>query len=309
MRKTAYYSLFFGIFLVICCIGKASDRWLHRYSYIQELTSPSLSSFSGSEDYFLVVLVNARHPDYSSPFAYIWDLTWHYICENQPDTGHAWIVLVGKQKGKRWIFEGGHSVNCTVVMPRYAKKLISLVCDEAENPARSLFKSTSEGLFEYGSGNNNPTFAAAFPLTQNQFERIISSIKDYQFAQWGLKGPNCVVFVQNCLTSIGIECPLLDTVEVPQTVGFAGMQVQLWSDPSYALLDVKTPDLLEKRLYDLVKTEKATSAVSWYHEFKQQIRAGKLSTNELPFYPKRLVTEQVGDSMTIRCAEVGTSSY
>ncbi len=305
MGKKSYFVLLIGLLLGFCCMGKASDRWLQRYSYLEEIRNSKFAQFEGDDEYFLVVLVNARHPDYSSPFAYVWDLTWNYIIENQPDTGHAWIVLSGKKSGKRWIFEGGHSVNCNAVMPGYVKKMIGLACEDTENnPARSLFNATNEGLFEYGSGNNKPTFAAAFPLTKDGFDRTIKILENYQFENWGLRGPNCVQLVQTCLSAVGVDCSLYDTVDVPETINFFGNQVRLWSDPSYARLPVKTPDLLEKRLFDLVKTKQASAAMHWYTNFNQHVRKGLLSTNEISVYPKVLASEINGDSVTIRCADL-----
>ena len=296
--------------LSISYCAKVNDVWQWRYSYLEELRAATeiLPQFCPTDEYFLVVLVDARHADYSSPKAYLSTLTSSLIKQHSPDPGHAWIVLCGKKDGKPWIFEGGHSVDCSLLTRNYIHDITGFTTSEKDpNPARHLFTPTKNGLFEYGPGENRPTFGAAIPLTEEGFERILKLFEadGYDFSRWGIEGPNCVQFALSCLASIGVEFDCEDTLPVPPSVSFFGKEFVLWSDPSYSSLSIKTPDLLEKRLWELVKSGTAYCATKWYWGFKEACAKGHLETAELPSYPKPDDPElQPTSSIDIRCREL-----
>ena len=175
------------------------------------------------------------------------------------------------------------------------------------NPVRHLFNPTKNGLFEYGPGENRPTFGAAIPLTKEGFERVLKLFEEdgYDFSKWGIEGPTCVQFALSCLASIGIEFDCEDALPVPDSVSFFGKEFRLWSDPSYASLTIKTPDLLEKRLWELVKKGSAFCATQWYWGFKDVCAKGYLETAELPTYPKPDNPElSPSESVDVRCSDL-----
>lgn len=263
--------------------GTASEAWLNRYSYVNDIVmlSKNFPSFFPTSEYFLVVLVDAKHPDYSSPSNYCSSLVPGMLRCKAPDPGHAWIVIVGTKDGKPWIFEGGHTVNCSAVTKHYIKHLLGWSdTKQTENPATALFVPTTVGSLEVGPGENRPSFAAAIPLTQEGFDRISRLFDEngYDFSHWGIQGPNCVQFALSCLSAAGIELSCYDTLSVPQSLSLFGKTLSLWTNPSYSKLTLKTPDLLEKRLLDLVKCGKAFYALPWYKAFRELCNEGLIST-------------------------------
>lgn len=310
MKRVLYICAAIATAFVISYCAKVDENWMWRYSYLDELraTEGLLPQFCPTNDYFLVVLVDARHADYSSPRAYLSTLTSSLIKQHSPDPGHAWIVLAGKKDGKFWIFEGGHSVDCSLVVRKYINNILGLTSKEKDpNPARYLFKPTKEGMFEYGPGENVPTFGAAIPLTEEGFERISALFEEdgYDFSKWGIQGPNCVQFALSCLASIGIEFDCEDALAVPPSVSFFGKDFRLWSNPLYSSITIKTPDLLEKRLWELVKSGSAFCATKWYGDFKELCNKGYLTLDEVPTYPKPENTDRSPtDSVDIRCADL-----
>jgi hypothetical protein len=291
MKRTIFICFLIAIAITFSYCTTVNEGWLWRYSYLEELYScaESAPQFTPQGEYFLVVLVDARHADYSSSRAYLSTLTSSMIRERSPDPGHAWIVLAGIKDGEPWIFEGGHSVDCNLLTKNYIKNILGLSSHGKEkNPARYLFQRTKNGLFEYGRGDNIPTFAAAIPLTKEGFDRILKLFEEdgYDFSKWGIEGPNCVQFALSCLASVGIEFDCEDALPVPPALSFFGNEFRLWSDPSHATLTIKTPDLLEKRLWELVKQGSAICATQWYGNFRDVLEKGYLETAELPAYPK-----------------------
>lgn len=305
MKRTLRIIAVIAIAFSAAYCAKVSDEWQWRYSYLDQLqaSQDTLPQFCPTEEYFLVVLVQAQHADYSSPRAYLATLASSFVKEHSPDPGHAWIVLVGKKDGKLWLFEGGHSANCPHVAADYMSHVLcSSGVDDDPNPARHLFIPTNEGFFEYGSGGSVPTYAAAIPLTEEGFARVLSLFEynGYDFSRWGIQGPNCVQFVLSCLASVGIECHCDDTISIPPSISLLGKQFLLWTDPSYRLLTINTPDLLEKRLWELVRGHVAYCATQWYSGFKEMCDKGYLDLEGVRTQPRSKVKEQAFDAFSLR---------
>ncbi len=310
MKRILLIFSLIAVTFIVSYLGMATDEWQWRYSYLDELrlSSETLPQFNPTDEYFLVVLVDARHADYTSPRAYLSTLTSSMIKQHSPDPGHAWIVLAGKKDGKPWIFEGGHSVDCSLLTKNYVANIFGFTSiDKDPNPARHLFLPTKQGLFEYGPGENRPTFGAAVPLTKEGFEKILKLFEEdgYNFSNWGIEGPNCVQFALSCLASVGVEFNCEDFLPVPESFSFFGNEFRLWSDPSYSTLNIKTPDLLEKRLWELVKSGSAFCATQWYWNFKDVCEKGYLVTEEIPTYPKPDNPDlSPTASVDVRCADL-----
>ena len=143
------------------------------------------------------------------------------------------------------------------------------------------------GNLECGPGDSHPTFAAAIPLTKEGFDRVLRLFDEngYDFSSWGIRGPNCVQFALSCLATVGIEFDCGESLPVPPSFSVLGHEILLWSNPEYSRLDIKTPDLLEKRLFDLVQQKTAYFALPWYRAFRQMCDKGFLTNSELPAAP------------------------
>lgn len=277
--------------LFTSCSQRMSDSYVHRYQYLGgvQATNQSSPQFSGNSEYFLAILVDARHLDYTSPEHYFSTLAQGLFLPQDPNTGHTWVILSGKEEGKRWVFEGGHTGEFGLYAPRYFDEVVRLSWEEKDpNPASYLFHPLPDGSLQYGSGGHTPTFAAAFPLTEEGYRRVKRLLTNdgYDFSRWGILGPNCMKFSLACLASIGIELNCQEKVELPKSFTYKGIEVSLWSDPTFSCIYIETPELLEKRLWDLVEKEKAFVATKWYTSFHRHCEAGEIALVEIPGFPK-----------------------
>ncbi len=253
--------------LFASCSPRFSDEYWEQYRYLGSIREEShlYPQFCGKEHYYLVVLVDARHLDYSSPEKYFSTLGHGLFFSQEPLTGHAWIVLAGIRDGKSVVFEGGHTGEFGTVAPKYFDEVIRLSREENDpNPAKYLFTMLPDGRLEPGAGGHTPTFAAAFPLTQEGYERLNGLLQTYDFSRWSLTGPNCVRFARTCLSAIGVDIECRMTMTLPRSFRYGAMTVRLWSDTCYSSLTAETPEMLEFQLWELVKNGSALVAKKWY---------------------------------------------
>ena len=283
--------LYVFLLLLTACSSRMSDSHVARYQYLGgvQATNKQGPHFCGRSEYYLVVLVDARHLDYTTPSKYFNTLSQGLFLPQDPNTGHTWIVLAGKQEGKDWVFEGGHTGEFGLYAPRYFDEVVRLAWEEDDpNPASYLFTALPDGCLQYGSGGHDPTFAVAFPLTEDGYKRAHRLLTEggYDFSRWGIRGPNCIRFSLACLASIGIEVSCQETLELPRSFKYKGKEVRLWSDPAFSRLSVETPELLEKRLWELVQDVKGSVALKWYRSFQRKCKSGQISVAVLPAHPK-----------------------
>lgn len=280
------------LMMFLCsCSPRMADTHVARYQYLKEVRTSAREypQFTQKDEYFLVVLVEAMHLDYSSPESYLGTMTHGLFFSKEPDTGHAWIILGGKKNGKPWIFEGGHSVDDSLDISTCFNEIKSISSEnKMSNPARLLSYSFPEGVFEYGPGGYTPSMSAAFPITEDQFKKLAEFIDKggYDYSRWGIHENNCVHFSVQCLEKIGISIDCAEKLVIPECIYVHGEKITLWDDPAYSIISAYTPDLLEKRLWQLVKKGKAFIATKWYSNFKKSVASGKLTTDEVPGYPK-----------------------
>ncbi len=248
--------IFFLIFLTGCYRSGDSLRECERSSV----------QFQGETEYALVVLVDARHLDYSSPSSYLTTLSQTPFSH----TGHAWVLLIGKQDGHPWIFEGGHTGEFGRLAPRYFDELVQLSRCKDPNPAKYLFSPLPDGRLEIGSGDHKPTLAAAFSITKEGFDRIMRLFDPdgYDFSQWGLRGPHCVHFVLSCLACVDVDLSCQKEIDLPSSFTYNGEKIALWTDSAYSRLTTETPELLEEQLIDQVYKGGALVATKWYRKMQ-----------------------------------------
>lgn len=221
-------------------------------------TAHSCQKCKGDSEYCLIVLVEARHLDYSSPQAFFMSMRYGLFLPQESTIGHAWIILSGTVDGKPFVFEGGHTGEFGLTAPRYFDEMIRRSVEEGDpNPASYLFSSLPDGSLQEGSGGHMPTYAAAFPLTQEGFLRVRHLLENYDFSRWSLQHHQCVHFVLACLASVGIELSCEKKLHLPQTFVWNGKKIRLWQDQAFSCLTLSTPDELEKKLFSMVLQKKA----------------------------------------------------
>lgn len=263
---TVVGALFFG------CSPRLSDAYAKEYSYLRDIRecAPLCRQFQGKEEYFLVVLVDARHLDYASPDKFFASMRYGVLFPQEPTIGHAWIVLSGVVNGKPWRFEGGHTGEFGVTAPRYFDEVVRRSQEKDPNPAQYLFTSLSDGRLQKGSGGHEPTLSVAFSLTEQEFLSIFTLLTTYNFSEWSLQHHQCVHFVCSCLKALQIDIPCERVMRLPSTFLWKGDKVDLWQDRKYEMLSLPTPEALERALFEKVLQKKAFLATKWYMQIKER---------------------------------------
>lgn len=236
--------------------------------YYCHLNKPiPVAPYMQETDYFLVVLVDARHLDYTHNARFFSTLAKHPSDGSKnSDVGHAWIYLRGKQDGKRVELEGGHSGETGVAQARYFEGITASALKGERNPIQYLWATQKDGFFESRNGAHRPTFAAKVDLTPEQFHEILAYIRNYRFEDYAITRNQCCTFAANVATLAGLSLDALVTMEIQPTLFIAGETTRLWTDPDFAEITFASPDALERSLIRAVLERKADYALNWYRE-------------------------------------------
>lgn len=262
----------------ISCLPQASDEYSKRYAYLTEMRHDvkDLPAFAGQLDRYLVILVDARHLDYSSFEKFFLTMNSGAVFSREPTIGHAWVIIGERRGEKTWLFEGGHTGEFGGHVPRYFDEVLHRAYTaEDPNPAKYFFFPLPDGQLQIGSGGHIPTFAVAIPISKEQLLRIqrLFEPDGYDFSQWSIQGPQCVRFVRTCLAVAGVDVSCIEKIPLPQSVQYRGEKRTLWRESTYSILSVETPDLLEKRLWELARAGRALVATQWYKSvYRRQAR-------------------------------------
>lgn len=242
--------------------------------------------------YFLVVLVVARHLDYTDSTRLLKTMAKHPSDGSKNgDVGHAWIYLKGEVDGKPYYLEGGHSGELGVFQPRYLEGVWDNIVLGAKDPISYLFCPQGDGFFQIGNGNYSPTFAAKIDLSQEQFGHIKQFIESYDFSTFSLTDKQCTHFAVRIAALAGLILKDQCAVSIHQHLHFSGHCIQLWQDPKYGEIQFGSPDVLEKSLMEVVASGKAECALKWYR--KQNAKCLKCKARQsfynLKMFPERLL--------------------
>ena len=265
---------FFFLFLCLCTIsGCATPRSQAYREFYSHLDYPQPIEQSTYEtDHFLIINVNARHLDYTNNRSFLNTIAKHPSDGSKNrDVGHAWIYVQGIVDGELVSIEGGHSGELGILQPKYFDGIMnyldygypSLPCKEAftpryePNPIKYLWETQHDGFFESGSGRHNPTYAVKVPITVEQFVRIYDYINSYHFENYAITSTQCSSFAAHIATLAGLDLECEVTMEIEPSIHYRGQQVRLWTDPSYSLLTISSPDILERSLMECVSQKKA----------------------------------------------------
>lgn len=274
-----------SIFIRLCillffsaCVCR-SKEYRDFYSHLQKPHSPW--PLMQPTEYFLIILVDARHLDYTKGENFCHSVAKHPSDGSKNgDVGHAWIYLQGKRGEQIITFEGGHSgergddntakyfdgiMNYNdfgqtdrVVEPFYR-------CYEP-NPIKYLWHIREDGFFQRHSGGHRPTFAAKISLSPEKFEKIFRFIQSYPYKYYSLLGSQCSSFVTQIAEVAGFPLESEISMKILPRIYYGGRWVRLWENPSYATLTFATPDMIEKSLISAVESGKAEYALPWYLE-------------------------------------------
>ncbi len=266
---------FFLIQLVGCCPGSASYRAF--YAHLHQ-PRPCVCPME-EEEYFLVILVNARHLDYTDTCSFFHTVAKHPSDGSTTgDLGHAWIYLQGKIGGQTHVLEGGHSGERGRLQARYfdgimnyndwgyANPTIAQMQNPRyePNPVKYLWSTLNDGFFQKGAGGHRPTYAAKVSLTKQQYHLIVNFIRSYPYQFYSLTQQQCSTFVSQVASLADFYVESMTPMTIQPRVYYGGVWVRLWDDPSYACIALATPDLIEKGLMKAVKDGRAEYALDWY---------------------------------------------
>jgi len=213
---------------------------------------------------FLVLLVSARHLNYSDATTFISTIACHPDGSTRGDVGHAWIYLEGEYGGERIAIEGGHCGELGVREPRYCDAIMRAEELREANPVCHLWDSLSDGFFQHSDGGHCASFAAKVDLTAEQFSSILKFIKEYSFSSYSLTGQQCSSFVAQIAAIAGLYVDAAIEISIPSDIYFRGENIHLWSDPAYQSIVFSSPDCLEKALILATRQGKAQNALEWY---------------------------------------------
>lgn len=272
------------LFFLNSCVHY-SKKYQEFYAHLNTFQPPC--KIMQEDDYFLIILVDACHLDYTNASQFFQSVAVHPTnrSRRRRDVGHAWIYLQGKCfNGQQFVLEGGHTGEISEFPPRYFDGIMNyndwgylnpnqeqMRCPRYEpNPIKYLWTIREDGFFQKGSGGHLPTFAAKISLTQQQFVKILSFIKPSQYAyrHYALTGPQCCTFVEQVASLIGLTLDTRITMSISPNVYYGKTKIRLWKDPDYSILVFSTPDILEKSLIECVKNGKAEYALDWYLQQK-----------------------------------------
>jgi len=284
-HKSLFPLFIFGCLLAFSQGYSANSKakiYQQQYTHLKE--SKIYPSDFQETDYYLVVLVDAKHLDYSNSQSFLTSFTKHPSTGNKScNVGHAWLYL----KGDKRVIEGGHSGELGIVQPKYVDGIMSLVEIADLNPARYLWESLNDGFFQEGNGGHNPTFAVKIDLTEKQFSDICMFIDthNYPYKDYSLTKRQCASFISQVLSLVDIKIDTDVTMRINQYVRVGGLRAKLWEDQKYSSITFSSPDIVEKSLMALVDDGKAEYALPWY---KKKMKAARVSiVDTVTRFPER----------------------
>lgn len=260
-----------------CSWRPQNPSYTEQYSHLDE-NLPKKKIISPSP-YFLIVLVDAKHLDYTDGSSLLRTLVKHPIDGSKnSDVGHAWIFLQGIVNGQSIALEGGHSGELGIYQPRYFEGIMNyLEYGYANptpkqrsyprwepNPIKYLWEIQKDGFFQKGSGGHCPTFAAKVNLSEMQFRDIWQYIETYDFSQFSLIGNQCTSFVAQIAKLGGLNLANSITIPIQQKILVGRDCATLWCDSFYSAITLPSPDILEKSLIEAVQAGNAEYALGWY---------------------------------------------
>lgn len=258
MRSFLVFNLIFA--LTSCAWHPCTPEYHAQY---QHLSNPPPFDYIENSDRYVVLLVCARHLDYTNGKQLLQTIARHPSDGGKnSDVGHAWVFL----QGEDGVLEGGHTGEFGIEQPRYFEGVADLIENGDPNPVRYLWVTQKDGCFQRGSGGFTPTFAARIDLTEEEYRSIRNFILSdaYPYSTYAITRHQCAAFVAEVAELAGLEVEHQVSIPIEKTLTVGGGTVQLWTDPRFSMLTISSPDILEKSLMQAVYDQKALNATKWY---------------------------------------------
>ncbi|MBA3815664.1 MAG: hypothetical protein H0X29_03925 [Parachlamydiaceae bacterium] len=249
------------------------------YTYLKK-PMPCEPVFKQS-DYFLVILTDARHLDYTSNLSFFKTVAKHPddACKHG-DVGHTWIYLQGIKNNERIYLEGGYSGESGRLQARYFDGIMNYIdfgyanptSEELEspryedNPAKYLWETQYDGFFQWGPGFHRPTYAAKVDISAEQFGRIWTFINNFYYREYSIINSQCSSFAAQVASIAGLKLNCEVHIPIDAEMKIGGQNLHFWTDPTYALLTVSSPDMIERSLMEAVREGRAEYALEWYQK-------------------------------------------
>lgn len=275
--RNFFFCLAALILLQSCAWRPKTEEYSQFYSHLDEMASPPAAL--KESDFFMVLLVDARHLDYSNSQSFLKTITKHPSngCKDC-SVGHAWIYLQGTdEKGRKIVIEGGHSGELGVVKPTYFNGMMELVQNGDENPVRYLWENLGDGFFQEGAGGHPVSFAARIPLNRSQFRNIRHFIdpRNYSYKDYSLTGRQCCSLLAQVAALVDLEMDIEITMKIEQEARVAGQKIKVWNDETFSQITFPSPDALERCLIQLVNRGEAEDATEWYRNYCRKKDGGE----------------------------------
>lgn len=264
------YALFLVLILSSCCFKPNSPTYQALYSHLEKV--PCGPKAKWDSHCFLIIYVNARHLDYTDNYSFLNTVAKHPSDGSRNrDVGHVWIYLQGVVEGELVYVYGGHSGERGISQAKYFDGIMNNIdfgyanptreqrqCPRyEENPVKYLWEVQHDGYFEWGAGIHRPTFAAKVDLTEEQFQRILSFVQQYDYSRYALVGNQCASFAAQVASLAGLDLDCEVTIRLNKDLYLEGERVRFWKDPMYELLTISSPDIIERSLMKAVSEGKA----------------------------------------------------
>jgi hypothetical protein len=274
--KCVFPSILF-FFVFSCSWRPNSLSYIEQYAHLNG--NFSKKSCLPESSYFLIILVDAKHLDYSDGQCLLKTLAKHPADGSKnSDVGHAWIYLQGAVNDHLVAWEGGHSGELGIYQPRYFEGIMNYLeygyanptslerrfPRYEPNPVKYLWETQKDGFFQRGSGGHFPTFAAKINLSELQFLNILQFLKTYDFSQFSLVENQCTSFAAQVAKLGGFTLSHTITVPLQQRIFVGKDYITLWNDSVYNTITISSPDILEKSLIESVQKGNAEYALEWY---------------------------------------------
>lgn len=271
--------MMFCRFLVLLLLLFSGCSYPHSQAYKEQYAHLQIERQSfpcmQETDYFLVLLVNARHLDYTSEKTFIATMQKHPDDGGKEgDVGHAWIYLQGKEE----VLEGGHTGDFGNLQAKYFDGIMNYIdygygnpTPEQQtapifepNPVKYMWESQRDGICHKGCGGHKPTFAIKIDITSEMYQKIKRFIETYDFTDYALTGNQCSSYVAQVAAIAGLDLDTQMTIPIHPTLNFQGITYTLWRDEIYSTLTFSTPDVLERSMMKAVQEGCAEYALAWY---------------------------------------------
>jgi len=214
---------------------------------------PATGTPVGDEGYYLYILNEATHWDYS-------DTTSLLLSIRLRPLTHSWLILESPQDRQ----EFGHTGNFGLEKLRYQEGVQQWDRDNHPNPIAYLWQTMSDGQFQIGKPNRTPTFVWRMPITKRRYQAIYEYVMQRKYDQFSLRDNNCVDMVTDAAALAGINLIHRIRLTLPAEKKILGRTLHAWTDPQYRILDYSTPDVLEADLRQLAQFGIGSDVTEWY---------------------------------------------